>query len=113
MAKKKVKRSFFDSPSGPQYSGTTNEYEVESRFEPHETVLITAVEAIPFVGRGISDLFFGNTKRNEKLDQVAAQKVSARRHELDRISPRAAYDLGTAFYDNAFARERSEIKGVK
>lgn len=99
--------------SVPFYDGADNSYSVEPRLDKTDRTVISAVEAIPFVGRAISDLFFGETKRNEKLDQIAAQKVTIRRDELDRLSPRAAFDLGDKFYDNAFARERNEIKNVR
>lgn len=93
----------------PHYTGTVNQYVVEPRLSNTDDAIISGVEAIPFIGRAISDLFFGETKRRQKLDQIASAKVDQRRVELDRISPRAAYSLGESFYDNAYARERNLI----
>lgn len=96
--------------SVPVYSGTTNPYVVEPRVNDDEKLIDTAVQAIPFVGGFISDLFFGDAKREQRIDQAAAAKVDKRRVELDRISPQAAHDLGIEFYDHAFTRERSRIE---
>lgn len=101
--------SSYDDYGSPHNSGANSSYIVDPRFSDGERILVTAVEAIPFVGRGISDIFFGSTKRNEKLDQLAASKVDVRRKELDKLSPRGAYDLGVEFYDNIYADERRKL----
>lgn len=98
---------------GYTVAGTVNRYHAPYRDDKSgRRRQASFLGGIPYIGRGIANLFHGDSVRRAeeeiRKDNAAARLVDEERQRLEFISPNhAARDSQKAYYDNKYKTERA------